>query len=211
METRSMPKSRQRWVTRASISTKEPASSSNSTRSRAVSLPAACCLSMRSWPPPSPAAASRRCSSSRRWARAGVMARDLIASAEGGTRTSRDEHGRARTGENSAEYNPPPMPFSRLDSAAVARALSQVAEQPADVVDAFFERREEVEVAPEGDPGSLRVWREEGFAVRLVRDGHTWLASRDAVEPRAFAESLRQVARAFSAATYPEPALEVAP
>lgn len=103
------------------------------------------------------------------------------------------------------------MPFSRLDTAAVARTLSQLAEQPDDVVDAFFERREEVEVAPEGDPGSLRVWREEGFAVRLVRDGHTWLASRDGVEPRSFAESLRQVARAFSAATYPEPALEVPP
>lgn len=103
------------------------------------------------------------------------------------------------------------MPFARLDTAAVARSLSQIAEQPEDVVDAFFERREEVEVAPEGDPGSLRVWREEGFAVRLVRDGRTWLASRDAVEPRTFAESLRQVARAFSAATYPEPALEVSP
>src|SRR4051794_37246895 len=103
------------------------------------------------------------------------------------------------------------MPFSRLDTAAVARTLSQIAEQPDDVVDAFFERREEVEVAPEGDPGSLRVWREEGFAVRLVRDGHTWLASRDGIEPRSFAEALRQVARAFSAATYPEPSLEVPP
>src|SRR4051794_1583873 len=54
------------------------------------------------------------------------------------------------------------MPFSRLDTAAVARSLSQIAEQPEDVVDAFFERREEVEVAPEGDPGSLRVWRGGG-------------------------------------------------
>jgi predicted Zn-dependent protease len=103
------------------------------------------------------------------------------------------------------------MPFTRLDTAAVARTLSQLAEQPEDVVDAFFERREEVEVAPEGDPGSLRVWREEGFAVRLVREGHTWLASRDGIEPRSFAEALRQVARAFSAATYPEPSLEVPP
>ena len=34
-----MPKSRQRWVTRASISTNEPASSRSSMRSRAVSLP----------------------------------------------------------------------------------------------------------------------------------------------------------------------------
>jgi len=103
------------------------------------------------------------------------------------------------------------MPFSRLDTAAVARTLSQIAEQADDVVDAFFERREEVELAPEGEPGGLRVWREEGFAVRLAREGRTWLASRDAVESRSFAEALRQVARAFSAASYPEPALEMEP
>src|SRR5215203_4043875 len=95
------------------------------------------------------------------------------------------------------------MPFSKLDTPAVARTLSQVAEQPDDVVDAFFERREEVELAPEGEPGGLRVWREEGFAVRLSREGRTWLASRDAVEARPFAEALRQVARAFSSATSP--------
>lgn len=103
------------------------------------------------------------------------------------------------------------MPFAKLDTAAVARTLSQIAEQPTDVVDAFFERREEVELAPEGEAGGLRVWREEGFAVRLVREGLTWLASRDAIEARPFAESLRQVARAISAASYPEPTLEVAP
>jgi predicted Zn-dependent protease len=103
------------------------------------------------------------------------------------------------------------MPFSKLDTAAVARTLSQIAEQPTDVVDAFFERREEVELAPEGEAGALRVWREEGFAVRLVREGLTWMASRDAIEARPFAEALRQVARAISAASYPEPTLEVAP
>lgn len=103
------------------------------------------------------------------------------------------------------------MPFSKLDTAAVARTLSQIAEQPTDVVDAFFERREEVELAPEGEAGALRVWREEGFAVRLVREGLTWMASRDAIEARPFAEALRQVARAISAASYPEPSLEVAP
>jgi len=103
------------------------------------------------------------------------------------------------------------MPFSKLDTAAVARTLSQIAEQSTDVVDAFFERREEVELAPEGEAGALRVWREEGFAVRLVREGLTWMASRDAIEARPFAEALRQVARAISAASYPEPTLEVAP
>src|SRR5579885_1423763 len=46
-----MPKSLQRWVTKRSISTKLPGSRKRSTRSRAVSLPAAWCLSIRSCPP----------------------------------------------------------------------------------------------------------------------------------------------------------------
>src|SRR3954468_8119998 len=103
------------------------------------------------------------------------------------------------------------MPFSKLDTAAVARTLSQIAEHPDDVVDAFFERREEVELAPEGDPGGLGVWREEGVGPRLVREGLPWMASRDAIEAKPFAEALRQVARAISAASYPEPTLEVGP
>lgn len=100
------------------------------------------------------------------------------------------------------------MPFSKLDTAAVARTLSQIAERPEDVVDAFFERREEMELQ---EPGGLRMWREEGFAVRLSREGRTWLAARDAVESRPFAEALRQVARVIPSATYPEPMLETAP
>jgi len=106
------------------------------------------------------------------------------------------------------------VPFAQLDTAAVARTLSQIAEQPEDLVDAFFERREEVELPPTGEtpvPPGLRVWREEGFAVRLVREGRTWLASRDQIEPRAFAEALRQIARALPSATYPEPALPLPP
>lgn len=101
------------------------------------------------------------------------------------------------------------MPFSELDTAAVARTLSQIAEQPEDVVDAFFERREELELPPDDEGPGLRVWREEGFAVRLVREGRTWLATRDSVEGRPFAEALRQVARALPSATYPEPALHM--
>lgn len=105
----------------------------------------------------------------------------------------------------------PAMPFSELDTAAVARTLSQIAEQPEDVVDAFFERKEEIELPPEDDGPGLRVWREEGFAIRLVREGKTWLATRDAVESHPFAEALRQVARAMPSATYPEPALRTGP
>jgi predicted Zn-dependent protease len=101
------------------------------------------------------------------------------------------------------------MPFSELDTAAVARTLSQIAEQPEDLVDAFFERREEAEACPEDEGPGLRIWREEGFAVRLVREGRTWLSSRDGVEGRAFAEAVRQVARALPSATYPEPNLQM--
>jgi predicted Zn-dependent protease len=103
------------------------------------------------------------------------------------------------------------VPFALLDTAAVARTLSQIAEQSEDLVDAFFERREEVELPAEGDVPGLRVFREEGFAVRLVREGRTWLAARDQIEPRPFAEALRQIARALPSATYPEPALPLAP
>ncbi len=103
----------------------------------------------------------------------------------------------------------PPMPFSELDTAAVARTLSQIAEQHEDVVDAFFERCEEVELPPEDEGPGLRVWCEEGFAIRLVREGRTWLASRDSIESRPFAEALRQVARILPSATYPEPALRM--
>jgi predicted Zn-dependent protease len=103
------------------------------------------------------------------------------------------------------------MPFSELDTAAVARTLSQIAEKPDDVVDAFFERREEAELPPEDEGPGLRVRREEGFAIRLSREGHTWLASRDNVDAKPFAEALRQVARALPSATYPEPAFKMPP
>lgn len=99
------------------------------------------------------------------------------------------------------------MTFSGIDAAAVSRTLSQLAEHDDDVVDAYFERREELELAPEGEAAGLRIWREQGFAIRLSREGKTWLASRDEIAPRPFAEALRQVARALPSTTYPEPSL----
>jgi len=49
----SMPKSVQRWVTNMSYSSKLFGSSNTSNRSRAVSLPFPCWVSIRRWPPPS--------------------------------------------------------------------------------------------------------------------------------------------------------------
>lgn len=88
------------------------------------------------------------------------------------------------------------VPFSQLDSASIARALSRIADEAADVADAFFERREDVELRPDGSPG-LRVWREEGFAVRLMRQENTWLAARDGLTPELFRDALKRVARAM--------------
>jgi predicted Zn-dependent protease len=103
------------------------------------------------------------------------------------------------------------MPFSELDTAAVARTLSQIAEKPEDVVDAYFERLEETELPPEDEGPGLRVRREEGFAIRLAREGKTWLSTRDSIDGRPFSEALRQVARALPSASYPEPAFRLPP
>jgi predicted Zn-dependent protease len=103
------------------------------------------------------------------------------------------------------------MPWSALDTAAIARALSQIAEQPEDLADAFFERREDVELAAEGERPGFRIHREEGFAVRLLRDGRSWLAARDVLDGEQFSEALRQVARVLPSASYPSPDLRPAP
>jgi predicted Zn-dependent protease len=95
--------------------------------------------------------------------------------------------------------------LAELDTVAVGRALAQIADRRGDVVDAFFERREETELPPEGEAPGARCWREEGLAVRLLRRGRTWLASRDAIDAEAFQGAVRQVARALPAATYPAP------
>jgi hypothetical protein len=111
-----------------------------------------------------------------------------------------------------------PDPFAALDRAAVARTLSQLADRRGDLADAWFERVEEVELPSEegggsaerGGPG-VRVRREEGLAVRLVRDGQTWLSARDGIASAGFADALRQVARVLPAAAYPEPVLDMPP
>jgi len=105
----------------------------------------------------------------------------------------------------------PEVPLSGLDTTSVARCLSQIADHGNDLADAFFERLEEVEYPAADEAPGIRVRREEGFAIRLVRDGRTWLAARDQIATAAFGEALRQVARALPSAPYPEPALDPAP
>lgn len=107
------------------------------------------------------------------------------------------------------------VPFASLDPAAIARALAQIADGEDDLADVLFERSEEIRLPPEnqdddGVPGML-CRREEGLAVRLVRERHSWLAARDGIQPRLFSSALRQVARAMPAAPYPEPPLPVTP
>lgn len=103
------------------------------------------------------------------------------------------------------------MSLETLDTAAVARALSRLAEADDDLVDAFFERIEEVELPAEGEAPGLRVRREEGLSVRLVRGESSWLSSRDALTTEAFSDALRQVARALPSAPFPEPRLSAGP
>ena len=99
------------------------------------------------------------------------------------------------------------MPFSDIDAPAVSRALCQIADRPDDMADAYFERLEEIELPPEGSEPGLRVRRESGLAVRLLRDGRSWLAGRDGVDGEQFGDAVRRVARALPSAPYPRPDL----
>src|SRR5262249_55540222 len=103
------------------------------------------------------------------------------------------------------------MPFAELDRGALARALAPLAERSDDIVDAFLERLEIVELPRTGDPPGGRLGRGEGLAVRLCREGRTWLASRDRLDGTSFADALRQVARVHPRAAPPAVALGVPP
>ncbi len=101
----------------------------------------------------------------------------------------------------------PPVPLSGVDVAAFARWLAQVAERPDDHADLFLERREEVEHPGDGRRPGLRVVREQGLAVRLLRGRQTFLASSDRLDGPAFADALRRAARALPSTSLPEPSL----
>ena len=101
------------------------------------------------------------------------------------------------------------MPFQDLDTSAIARSLSQIADREGDLADAYFERQETIELPPADESAGVRIWREQGFALRLIRDGAAWQVSRDEIEPALFADGLRQVARVMPAAPYSPPVFQV--
>lgn len=102
------------------------------------------------------------------------------------------------------------MTWANLETAAVARALAAIAAEPGDLAEVYFERRVDAEWPPAEARCGLRICREEGLAVRLVRSHHAWLASRDRITGGDLASALRQVARAQPAAMI-EPELAVGP
>jgi predicted Zn-dependent protease len=103
------------------------------------------------------------------------------------------------------------MAFEGFESAAVARALAEVADQAGDMADAYFERLEEAQLLPDDEGPAHRLRREEGLAVRLVRGGRTWLAGRDGISGRNLLEAIRQVARAQPRGVLPETTLTLTP
>ena len=88
------------------------------------------------------------------------------------------------------------MTWAKLDTAAVARALSAVAAEPGDLAEVYFERRIDAEWPPAETSCGLRLRSEEGLAVRLVRGDRAWIASRDGISGGELLSALRQVARA---------------
>jgi predicted Zn-dependent protease len=90
-----------------------------------------------------------------------------------------------------------------LETAAMSRALAAVADRPGDLADIFCERRVEAVWPPPEEAGGVRVLREQGLAVRLLRGRRSWIASRDALGAEDLAEALRQVARAQPQALAP--------
>lgn len=88
------------------------------------------------------------------------------------------------------------MTWAKLETAAVARSLAAIAAEPGDIAEVYFERQIDAEWPPAEGSCGLRVRREEGLAVRLVRGDRSWLASRDAISGADLVSALRQVARA---------------
>ena len=103
------------------------------------------------------------------------------------------------------------MSFLEADTGALARCLAQVSEDPGALVEAFFERTEQMALAPAGETTPLRIWREEGFSIRLVSHQETWMVSRDGIDGSTFLEALRRTARRMAQGLRPPPRLRAVP
>ncbi len=103
------------------------------------------------------------------------------------------------------------MSFSSIETLPIARSLAQIADRRDDLAEVYLERIEEVVVADDRWTPGVAVRREQGFAVRLVRGGATWLAARDGFDGERFAGALRQAARALPSASYSIPRLRIPP
>lgn len=88
------------------------------------------------------------------------------------------------------------MPLTQLDTGGIARSLAQIAERSTDHVDVFFELESETRLTGGADALMPQRRVEQGLAVRLLREGKSWLASSDEVTPEAFAGAVARVARA---------------
>ncbi len=99
------------------------------------------------------------------------------------------------------------MPFSGLDTRAIARALARIADRPDDVAEVFFERVEEVEAPTEPGAPGVAMRCEEGLAVRLLRGESCWLAAADVIDGEALGQALRRVARTLPSTPQPLPDL----
>jgi len=97
------------------------------------------------------------------------------------------------------------MPLSNLETGGIARCLAQVADRSRDHVDSFFEVLSETGVS--GPSGALESESrsESGLAVRLLREGRSWLASSDGISPALFSRAVARVARARPSAVAPPP------
>jgi predicted Zn-dependent protease len=103
------------------------------------------------------------------------------------------------------------MSLLEADIGALARCLAQVSEDPAALVEAFFERTEQSVLAPRGETPGHRVWREEGFSIRLASRDETWMVSRDGIDGNGFLDALRKTARRMAQGLRPPPRLRSAP
>jgi predicted Zn-dependent protease len=101
--------------------------------------------------------------------------------------------------------------FLEADMGALARCLTQISEDPAALVEGFFERTEQTAVTPQGEAPAYRVWREEGFSVRLASRDESWMVSRDGIDGAGFLEALRKTARRMAQGLRPPPRLRATP